>query len=490
MFFIYLRRELRRRMRQVIFISLGLAVGIGLVITVTAASAGVAQAQGAVLHSLYGVGTDITVTKAPGGWLRRPVRLPGPGARRRRHRHGTRPAPGTKFSRSVLLNRALGPISSTSVTSISGLHGVAAAGGALALTDLSISGTVPNAIGGGGGGGFGGGGTAPVVAAVAAGSRRRFSTNTFTVNGTQISAGEVGPLSSGKLTSGRTFASADATSNVAVIDSGYAKQNKLTHRLEDHRRRDPLQGDRDRQAAAGRQPGQRLHPAGPRAGAGQHEEPGEHDLRGGQQRHEDHHRVQGDHRDVSPKATVTTSSDLASEVTGSLSSASSLARNLGKWLAIAVLVAAFLLASLLTMSAVSRRVREFGTLKALGWRSRRIVGQVLGESITIGIIGGAGRGRARLRRGGAGVQARPAADRSVGLTTGSATPGGARDLRGGGRPAAVGGGVRRWRRCRWRLAGSGRAGRGRDHTRSPSTSTRRSRSARSCSPWCWPSPAA
>jgi ABC-type antimicrobial peptide transport system permease subunit len=65
MFFVYLRRELRRRMRQVIFISLGLAVGIGLVITVTAASAGVGQAQGKVLHSLYGVGTDITVTKAP-----------------------------------------------------------------------------------------------------------------------------------------------------------------------------------------------------------------------------------------------------------------------------------------------------------------------------------------------------------------------------------------------------------------------------------------
>jgi putative ABC transport system permease protein len=62
MFVTYLQRELRRRTRQVVFISLGLAIGIGLVITVTAASAGVAQAQGAVLHSLYGVGTDITVT--------------------------------------------------------------------------------------------------------------------------------------------------------------------------------------------------------------------------------------------------------------------------------------------------------------------------------------------------------------------------------------------------------------------------------------------
>src|ERR1700749_2009943 len=65
MFFTYLRRELRRRMRQAIFIALGLALGVGLVITVTAASAGVKNAQGPVLHALYGVGTDVTVTKTP-----------------------------------------------------------------------------------------------------------------------------------------------------------------------------------------------------------------------------------------------------------------------------------------------------------------------------------------------------------------------------------------------------------------------------------------
>jgi ABC-type antimicrobial peptide transport system permease subunit len=45
-------------------------------------------------------------------------------------------------------------------------------------------------------------------------------------------------------------------------------------------------------------------------------------------------------------------------------------------------------ASLLTMSAVGRRVREFGTLKALGWRSRRVVGQVMGEAVAQGILGG------------------------------------------------------------------------------------------------------
>src|SRR5262249_56180918 len=68
MFFVtYLRRELRRRIRQTMLIAAGLAVGIGLVVTVTAASAGVRTAQASVLHALYGIGTDVTVTKAPTG---------------------------------------------------------------------------------------------------------------------------------------------------------------------------------------------------------------------------------------------------------------------------------------------------------------------------------------------------------------------------------------------------------------------------------------
>src|SRR6266567_2979043 len=66
MFFVtYLRRELRRRMRQSVFIVLGLALGVGLVVTVMAVSAGMKQAQGDVLQGLYGIGTDLTVTKSP-----------------------------------------------------------------------------------------------------------------------------------------------------------------------------------------------------------------------------------------------------------------------------------------------------------------------------------------------------------------------------------------------------------------------------------------
>ncbi len=70
MFLTYLWRELRRLVRQASFITVGLAFGIGLAITVTAASGEVKTAQASVLHSLYGVGTDITVTKTRVGRLR------------------------------------------------------------------------------------------------------------------------------------------------------------------------------------------------------------------------------------------------------------------------------------------------------------------------------------------------------------------------------------------------------------------------------------
>jgi ABC-type antimicrobial peptide transport system permease subunit len=323
----------------------------------------------------------------------------------------------------VLLHRALGPISSTSVTSISGLHGVAAAGGALALTDLSLSGTVPNIPAGGGGGGFGGGGGGTGGGGGGGGFASSFSTNTFTVNGTQISAGEVGPLSSGKITSGRTFTTADASSNVAVIDSSYAKQNKLTTSSKINVGGTSFKVIGIIEQPQGGSPANVSIPLG-RAQALASMKNQVNTVYVAASSSTMISTVSREIAHVTPKATVTTSSDLADEVTGSLASASSLSRNLGKWLAIAVLAAAFLLASLLTMSAVSRRVREFGTLKALGWRSRRIVGQVLGESITIGIIGGLGG--IVLGFAGAALVSRiaPPLTAATGLVTGSATPGG------------------------------------------------------------------
>lgn len=64
MFFTYLRRELRRRRKAALVVASGLALGIALVIVVSSVSSGMEKAQGKVLQSLYGLGTDMTVTKA------------------------------------------------------------------------------------------------------------------------------------------------------------------------------------------------------------------------------------------------------------------------------------------------------------------------------------------------------------------------------------------------------------------------------------------
>ncbi len=433
MFFTYLRRELRRRRRQALVVSLGLALGIGLVITVTAASAGVSNAQGTVLHALYGVGTDMTVTAAPSQSSAQSFGF------RVRPGSGTRPAAGSKIDLYRLAAlRSLGTLNSSSVTTVAGLHNVVAAAGSLTLTNTHISGTVPDFSGAGGGFGGGGGGGGS-----GAGS---LTPTSFTVNGVDLSAGGqvLGPLTSGKISSGRTFTASDSDAKVAVVDSGYAKSSGLkigsTVTLGDTSGTGtnfdvvgivteppgdtpadvyvPLKQAQTLSGTTGKV--NTIYVAASNSSA----------ISG----------VSSEIKRILPSATVTTSSDLASEVTGSLASAASLAKNLGKWLAIAVLAAAFLLASLFTMSAVSRRTREFGTLKALGWRSRRVIGQVMGEAIACGIAGGV----IGVVLGLAGAEAvskfAPSLTASVGLTTGSATPGGARQFGAGNFGGGAGGG--------------------------------------------------
>ena len=57
-----------------------------------------------------------------------------------------------------------------------------------------------------------------------------------------------------------------------------------------------------------------------------------------------------------------------------------------------------MLAVLFTISGVSRRTREFGTLKAIGWSNGRVVGQVAGESRGAGPHRRRRRPRDRARR--------------------------------------------------------------------------------------------
>ncbi|HEY3945065.1 MAG TPA: ABC transporter permease [Solirubrobacteraceae bacterium] len=371
MFFTYLRREIRRRKKQGIVIALGLAIGIGLVVTVSATSAGVKTAQGKVLHSLYGIGTDITVTKTAKAGSGGPQRFrfgggpPGGASAAHLSRNVLHPSPGqaTLFA--------------SDVAKVSSLKGTSSAVGGLQLTDTSFSGTVPSSSSGGGLGGGGG----------ASSGRSSFNLNSFTVDGVQITHASVGPLTASRVAKGKYFSVGDNNADVAIVSSSYAAQHGLT--VGTHV---TLAGKKMLVIGLANVSSGAANVYIP-LGTAQTLSGLKGDVSNIYVRASSASSVSslaGEIHSALPGATVSTSSSLASQVSGSLSSASSLATNLGTWLSYAALVFAFLIAGLMTMAAVSRRVREFGTLKAIGWQTRRIVGQVMGEGLVVGLAGGLG----------------------------------------------------------------------------------------------------
>jgi ABC-type antimicrobial peptide transport system permease subunit len=88
------------------------------------------------------------------------------------------------------------------------------------------------------------------------------------------------------------------------------------------------------------------------------------------------------------QAEVASAKQVAGTISGSLVDAANLSHSLGLALSIVAAVAAFLLAALLALSSVGKRVRELGTLKALGWTQGKVVRQVAAESLTQGVLGG------------------------------------------------------------------------------------------------------
>ena len=379
MFFItYLARELRRRMRQAVFIALGLAVGVGLVLTVTAASAGVKNAQASVLKGLDGVATDITVTgPAPQPPKGGPA---GPGSHGTGDGNSIQLGPGGAqmcvngkchplkdgYTIDNLGSGSYSPVSHTAVGKIAARRDVAAAAGGLLLTDNQT--TI---------------------------SSNPSPPTSFSVDGTDLAHQGLGPLSNATLAEGSSFTSADSGKDVALVDKSYATANNLKVG-----RTIKVGGTACKiiglvtQPEASSPPNVYLPLATAQALAAK--SASDSSLKSDVNTiyvtatsGADLTAIAREITKILPTATVTTPSSLASQISGSMNNAAKLANDLGRWLSVLVLIAAFAMAVLLTMAAVTRRVREFGTLKALGWRGRRIIAQVMGESLAVGALGAA-----------------------------------------------------------------------------------------------------
>jgi putative ABC transport system permease protein len=363
----YLRRELRCRMRQAIFVALGLALGVGLVVTVTAASAGVDQAESAVLSALYGVGTDLTVTG--------PAVTPLPPPSKQICTSGQCAITAGHTYRLIPSALTTGMIRASTATAVARLHHVAAASGVLTLIAQSIN----------------------VPANSAAPGNAVIQVASFSVDGVPTAHAPVGPLAGATISSGHSFTGADSDADVALVDSGYATSSNLTvgSAINIKQVRFTVIGIVTQ--PQGTSPPDVYIPlvrAQALATLGK-------DGNGGSLADKvnliyvaaasaaDIPAVQREVSRLLPGDIATAASSLASQVTGSLSGAAELASDLGRWLSVLVLIAAFAVACLLTVAAVARRSGEFGTLKALGWRTRRITAQVLSESAVMGVAGAA-----------------------------------------------------------------------------------------------------
>ena len=396
MFLTYLRRELTNRKKQTVIIAVGMALAIALVVIVSSIASGVQSAQSSVLASVYGVGTDITVTKTEtptSSSTGRPSFDFGD-----QGSSGSSSSGSTDLAQSRLaVSRGTSTLTAANVATVAGTDGVAAATGVLTLENSTFSGQVKQSDGssssssdgaaqggppsgtgqsstGQGGGGFGGG---------------SFSVDSFTVTGIPVSGDTVGPLTSTETTKGRTFTTADAGKDVVVLDAAYAESESKAV------------GDT---VSIG---GKTFDVIGIVASTGSASTTGSNtyvpldtaqtlaDLSGevtsvyvSAESSSDVATIKTALQKELSSTTVSTESDLASSVSGSLATASTLVSNLGRWLSIVVLAAAFLIAILFTISGVTRRTREFGTLKAIGWSNGRITRQVAGESLVQGLIGG------------------------------------------------------------------------------------------------------
>jgi ABC-type antimicrobial peptide transport system permease subunit len=393
MFYVaYMLAELRRRSGRTVLTALGLAIGVGLVVTVNALSTGLDRAQAAVLEPLTGVGTDMSVTRpidftppdgsqGQGGFPqlsdeeRQQLQEENGGARVGLTDLGE---PGEQFSRDTFASTSQLSFDARSVQEIRALDGVEAAAGGLTLNAIHVEGTVPEAD-------QGGGFQRPVPGS-GAGPPENIDLSSLSVSGVDQTSSELGAITPGQVTSGRWFGAGDARE--AIVNESYASREDValgdTVSIGGKKltvvgiAETPLGGQSSDvyvklaqlQAMSGREG--RVNTVYVRAESA-----------------DDVAAVAAAVEETVDGASVTTAEDLAERVSGTLVDAKNLAGSLGTALAVVGLLSAFLIASLLTLSSVTKRTRELGTLKALGWPQRLVVRQVTGESLLQGLLGGA-----------------------------------------------------------------------------------------------------
>ena len=378
MFFTYLRRELNQRKRQTLLVAIALGTSIGLIIVVNAASAGIGDAQKTVLSGLYGIGTDISVTKSV---------QPTQGGRGFNFGPGGPDAGGTTALNQTRLTvpRFSGTFDQNTLSQISSTKGVAKAAGTLRLSQIVFKGSIstgaqaqttptapqdPNA---GGRRGFGGG---------------NFNIDMTSIEGVDPTGATVGPLSGVNVTSGRNFQASDATTMNALVDATYATAQKIVVGGTFNVGGKPFTViGTVASASASPETASNVYIPLSQAQTLSSSAGLLTNVYVSADSSSNTGSVQKSIEALLPDATVSSQADLAQNLSGSLSSASTLVNALSKWLSIIVLLVAFLIAILFTTSGVTRRIRELGTLKAMGWKTSRIVRQIMGESLVTSFIG-------------------------------------------------------------------------------------------------------
>jgi ABC-type antimicrobial peptide transport system permease subunit len=381
-YFSYIVSELRRRKGRTILTALGLAVGVGLVVAVSAMSRGLDEAQDQVLEPLTGVGTDISVS--------RPIDTEGgiEGLSRRERRQlqeengGTQVGlnnqgdPGDEFTTTNCLATTQLSFPASEADDVGSLDGVKTVSAGLTLNATTVSGTVPEDTG-----------QDQLQAAPAAGGGppENIDIESTSVSGVDQARENLGAISSGQVSDGSWFSQGE--SREAIANTSYANRQGIevgdTVKFKGKRfdvvgvassplggqasdvymKLDQLQQLSDRK--------NRVNTLYVRANSA-----------------DDVGAVSRRIEQTFASSEVTDAQDLADRVGGSLQDAKDLAGKLGTALTIVALLAAFLIASLLTLSSVTKRTRELGTLKAIGWPQRKVVRQVTGEALAQGALGG------------------------------------------------------------------------------------------------------